>query len=265
MAKAAVVSVGEVYGMLTVVGDIIRRKSMLRIVQCKCACGADFWAYPPNLVSGNTKSCGCLKYTRSGLSNTPTWRSWQGMMSRCYKENNKSYRDYGARGIMVYEPWHDYETFLAAVGEKPSVNHSIERLNNNANYEPGNVVWAVRKQQNNNTRKNVRIELNGRTQTMAQWCEELNLPYGTIQARRASGWSDEDALTTPISDYGKERTVSYKGHTGTVAEVAKAMGLNRRKINKRLSNGWTIEEAIEIADGRTDRSPGGGKCRHPHK
>lgn len=92
-----------------------------------------------------------------GLSQTPIYRVWQAMMTRCYRFNHPTYQDYGAKGISVYPPWHDFLTFFSAVGHPPS-GYTIDRINAYGNYEPGNWQWTTRKEQARN-RTNSKLTL----------------------------------------------------------------------------------------------------------
>lgn len=129
-----------------------------------CACGVAFSAVVNNVMSGNTKSCGCLrkevvaatgrKNRRHGESRqTAEYRTWMGMKIRCYYPNTNGYENYGGRGIKVCERWlNSFESFLADMGRRPSTSHSIDRVNVNGNYEPKNCRWATDKQQRRNRR-----------------------------------------------------------------------------------------------------------------
>ena len=125
---------------------------------CKCDCGNEKIVNGYNLRNGNTKSCGCLhkeKMTnkKHGMTETPEYNSWIGMKDRCYNPNNKEYDYWGGRGIKVCDEWlHDFATFYNHVGSKPGPEYSIDRINNNGNYEPGNVRWATALEQSNNKR-----------------------------------------------------------------------------------------------------------------
>jgi hypothetical protein len=129
------------------------------------------------------------------MSGTPIYSVWNMMNQRCYDKSNHAYHRYGGRGVTVCERWRTFENFYADMGDKPA-GKSLERINNDGNYEPGNVVWADAKAQANNRRSNVVLEHAGKKQTMQQWCDELGLKIGTVWARlNLYGYSVEKALT----------------------------------------------------------------------
>jgi hypothetical protein len=123
------------------------------------------------------------------------------MLQRCHNPSHRQYKNYGGRGIFVWASWRvNPETFIAWVnknlGPRPTKAHSIDRINNAKGYEPGNLRWATAKEQTRNTRVNHRIEFGGRTLTIGEWAEELNLPYHTVYNRlKCSNWSIESVLT----------------------------------------------------------------------
>lgn len=155
-------SIGEKFGRLTVlrcVGTDGRRT----LYDCQCSCGVLKVLVGSNLVSGDTKSCGCLRRelltsmgNRSkihGQSGNRLYFIWKAMLSRCENVNDPVYKHYGGRGINVCVAWHDLDVFLADVGLRPSSQHSLDRINNDGGYEPGNCRWATKKEQANNTRR----------------------------------------------------------------------------------------------------------------
>lgn len=135
---------------------------------CQCACGATKTVRGSSLKSGTTKSCGCYKRecavetkTTHGLSTHPLYLAWLSMQSRCLDQKHKQYKDYGGRGITIHPAWllpdgeglKNYITYITVyLGEKPSAEHSLDRIDNDGNYEPGNLRWATRSVQNSNRR-----------------------------------------------------------------------------------------------------------------
>lgn len=169
---------------------------------CVCECGNTKEVRANNLKTGRVRSCGCLfkegNHTTHKMRDFPEYPVWASMVKRCSNPKEPAYRDYGARGITVSDQWLHFENFIADMGRRPSKEHTLERLDNRSGYAPENCVWATRMEQARNKRNNLNIEMNGRTQCLAAWCEELDLYYDTVHARLyASGWSPEKALMTP--------------------------------------------------------------------
>lgn len=128
------------------------------------------------------------------------------MWARCRNPKHPSYHNYGARGISVYEAWQDVAVFLAHIGPRPSPLHSLDRIDNNGNYEPGNVRWATASTQMNNIRRNLRARFKGKTQTVSEWAREYGLPRYMVDSRLRLGWPMKDIVTVPA--YGHRQKPS---------------------------------------------------------
>lgn len=156
---------------------------------CYCDCGKEVIANTGNLNNGHTKSCGCLRtetiiklsttHGQSTIKTTPEYNTWRSMYARCYNKQNKSYKNYGKRGISVCKRWRfSFENFFADMGNKPSNIHSLDRYpNNNGNYKKSNCRWATPRQQSNNRRNSRIIKHNGAIMTLAEWTRFLNVKH----------------------------------------------------------------------------------------
>ena len=151
---------GNTYGWLTVLHRDNTRTGRVYYI-CECKCGKQVSRRASRLNDDEFRSCGCYVHNKThGMSNnggakksSAEYSAWQGMKERCYNTNKKEYKYYGARGIKVCDKWKDdFQAFLADVGKRPSGQHSIDRINNDGNYEPGNVRWATQSEQRLNAR-----------------------------------------------------------------------------------------------------------------
>jgi hypothetical protein len=169
--------------------------------RCVCTCGTEKIVHEHHLRDGASKSCGCLvrevtkaAKTIHGMHGTPTYHSWNAMRARCERPTNNRFADYGARGIAVCERWRSsFSNFLADMGVCPP-GMSIERMDNDGNYEPGNCRWATDMEQANNSRHNHILEHAGRSQSCTAWARELGINVKAIYARLRRGDSVERAL-----------------------------------------------------------------------
>lgn len=122
---------------------------------CVCDCGTKRLVQMSSLLEDKSKSCGCLKEENlhgHGCWGTPEWAAWASMRSRCNDPQSKNFKNYGARGISVCKRWGTFENFISDMGNKPSREHSLDRINNDSGYKPSNCRWATRKEQQNNRR-----------------------------------------------------------------------------------------------------------------
>lgn len=138
---------------------------------------------------------------------------WEGLKDRCLNPNCKKYSSYGGRGIKVDPEWRiSFEAFIKHIGPRPSKAYLVDRINNDGNYEPGNVKWSTRKEQQRNMRSNVRLTYRGETKTVTEWAEELGIPREVIYPRlNKLKWSVEETLSTPVlSRYDSGRSAFVK-------------------------------------------------------
>lgn len=187
-----------------------------RLVDCQCDCGKYRTVDRSNLLSGRTLSCGCLRSERVKLVQTihgesgnhyhgrrPSveYKTWLGIKDRCLKLENNRYQYYGARGIKICESWLlSFDNFLSDMGRRPSPKHSIDRIDNNGNYEPGNCRWATTIQQQANTSRNKFIILNGERIIVAEAIRRVGIKSTTFWERIRRGWSFDRALLTEVQN-----------------------------------------------------------------
>lgn len=197
---------GQEFGRLTVLCRVLSSTGGATKWQCQCSCGEITLVTAGNLQRPNgTRSCGCLqkesqskRATTHGLSRSPTYSAWMQMVRRCTDPSRSYWPNYGGRGIKLYEPWLKFENFLADMGLRPSLKHTIDRHpDNNGNYEPGNVRWATYTEQGRNRRTNKFLTYDGKTACISEWAEITGLSKTVIRERLLRGWTVEAALTTP--------------------------------------------------------------------
>ena len=207
------IEVGERFGKLTAVEMTHKvSKSGRKRAHwvCKCDCGGSAVVDSGNLRNGNSTQCwDCRsmaisqnKRTHHHSIGSPNYGklyyTWQAMRARCNNPNNKAYPRYGGAGVSVCERWDKFENFAEDMGEPPTPDHSIDRVDSAGNYEPDNCRWLHISKQSGNRKSNVVFEYDGKEQTLADHCRDHDLPYHTIKARILRGWAPDEAMSKPI-------------------------------------------------------------------
>ena len=178
---------------------------------CWCSCGNLTEATKNSLRMRDTRSCGCLAHeahvrlgkgkATHGLHKSSEFTIWIGMKSRCNNPNEPHFADYGGRGICVYPGWvNDFPAFYAYMGPRPSSKHSLDRIDNNGNYEPGNVRWATKTEQQANKRNTLMVNLSGENIPMVTVARKYGINYRVLWSRlKYSKQTIEEAIRGPRS------------------------------------------------------------------
>ena len=247
--------IGDIFHNITIIG--YQKGHKYGCWQCQCICG--YISYRKGSFFKDEKySCiKCHNKTikkpiKHGMSKTSMYYTFSNMKTRCYDKGSKQYKDYGGRGIRICERWlnkeNGFENFMIDMGPKPSKVHTVERKDNNGNYEPENCYWGTRKEQNNNTRRNHYVEYDGKKQTLIQWSEEYGINYDILERRiNQENWSFEKAIMAPIRKLRKreQRKIEFNGKNQTITEWAKELNINPQTLFSRiLESKWTIEKAL---------------------
>ena len=193
----------------TLVGNTINRLTLLKIVDGRdgvtglfaCSCGNETTIPIRKWTSGKIISCGCAlkEFVGSinrthGQSKTKEHQAWCWMRVRCNNKNRQTWHNYGGRGIKVCRRWNKFENFLADMGLAPDGKQTVERIDNNGNYEPKNCKWASREEQAKNTRRNVYLTYMGKTLIVVDWAKRLGISPYTIYNRKKRGLTDSECL-----------------------------------------------------------------------
>ena len=220
--------IGKTYGYIKVLDITDERKNGYVVYICKCNnCGKTFKNslehYKYRAKKGiQTMTCGCYNphynnFYKHGLSNTRLRYIYDNMKSRCLNKNNKDYKNYGQRGIIICEEWLDKDKgfinfYNWAIKNGYSKELSIDRIDVNGNYEPNNCKWSNFQEQINNRTNTIKLKYNGIEKTLTEWAREYHIPIVTLRSRIQRGWNIERALIEKVHKNfkGKHSKKYYK-------------------------------------------------------
>lgn len=253
---------GQTFGRWIVLGgpEMVAGRSHYR---CRCQCGTERLIGGSYLVNGSSRSCGCsraetntLRCRKHGdacghgrLIRARLYRIWQAMIGRCHRPRHRAYPNYGGRGIAVCPEWRtSYVTFRRwARRHGYADDKSIDRIDNDGDYEPGNCRWADRVTQNNNRRDSRWLTAWGETKTLHDWSRDprCRVSFDCLMGRFGLGWAAKDALTKP-SRKRPRRLVAAFGETKPIFAWSKdhRARVSYSAIAYRLNKGWEPEAAI---------------------
>lgn len=201
------IQVGDKFGHWTVLSYAGSRSGKHPEWTCACRCGVVRKVLSQSLKRGASQSCGCQigpkcvrRNTTHGMSGTREYKAWFAMLDRCRNPGNTHYDRYGGRGISVCSRWESYEAFVEDMGERPP-GMTIDRVDNDGHYEPGNCRWATRRQQQNNRHDNHVLVVDGVKATLSEWSAMTGIKFATLRGRIRRGWSAARAVKTPVGKW----------------------------------------------------------------
>jgi hypothetical protein len=176
-----------------------------------------------------------------GQAKSPTYVSWMKMKSRCLNPNANNYDRYGGAGVTVCSEWMLFANFLRDMGERPSLSHSIDRIDGAKVYSKATCKWSTDTEQSQNRACCRHLTANGETRTPLEWAEKQGIPVNTIYNRIYMGWSDADAIFAGNTHH---RMLTVSGETKNLKTWAEIYGVTGATIHKRLKRGWSVESAV---------------------
>lgn len=215
---------GDVFGRLRIIEINKFKKSGHFFHLCVCECGNEKIIMNGNLKNGKTKSCGCLNREKLSLRakhkmhGTQEYTAWNNMWTRCTNIKSDRYKNYGGRGITVCKEWEIFTNFINDIGMKPSINHSIGRIDNNGNYCKNNCRWETPLQQKTNTTTTVLIEFNGVKKIASEWAKEFNISEFKIRQRFARGIMPPELFNR---ENFNEKSIEFNGQIKLTTEWLK--------------------------------------------
>lgn len=263
MSRRIVIEIGQIFGRWTVkntdLSRINSKNELIHYLLVECECGVIKEVIAHSLRRGASKSCGCLqkdwaKSNKSGVTHgrtrTSIYNIWRTMVKRCNDPSSTNYPNYGGRGIKVCDRWlNSFENFLADMGERPQ-NLSLDRINNDGNYELSNCRWTNNIIQSRNTRSNKHVMLYGKKMCITEASQMLNISYATIQQyskrNKCTYQESTDYFSSP--DYKNPKSIKYilLGQMLPMGEILKKLNIRNNKIHRtsvRLK--LTIQQSID--------------------
>lgn len=194
-------------------------------------------------------------FKRHFARNTPEYRAWRDAKSRCNNPNHAGHKNYGGRGITMCKRWQEsFQSFLDDMGQRPTAQHTLDRIDNEGNYEPGNCRWATWTEQHRNRRNSRLLTCQGETLPMCAWAEKYGIATAAIANRIESGWSVERAITRPTALYQKGQCLTFNGETLNLTAWGERLGITGASLRDRLDRyGWSVERALTEPRGKRGR------------
>lgn len=191
--------IGLKFGKLTVIDSCGCDKYKHYMSKVRCECGKEYIVPDTELIYGRRDGCRSCNMKKHGMTNTPLFERWSSMKQRCYDKNHNNYKHYGGRGIVMCDEWeNDFQSFYDwSVENGYKENLTIDRIDNNGNYEPSNCRWVDMKTQSNNRRTNRKIEVSGEMYSISDLGSMYCIKPGTLRFRLESGWDVSKALSIP--------------------------------------------------------------------
>jgi hypothetical protein len=204
LSHKAINITGQRFGRLIALGPVHQNGKLAW--HCRCDCGQEKAVMGNHLRSGKTQSCGCLHReklrtkginARHGMSQSRVYKLWRAMRKRCQDINAANYHRYGGRGISVCERWQSFENFYSDMGEPPSDQHSLDRIDNDGNYEPTNCQWATINEQAQNKSTTIQLTYTGETRTLREWSAISGISPELMRRRIRAGFSPDQVIFQP--------------------------------------------------------------------